>query len=285
MAGSDEESTPSSSTGFLKLENKRQVNKEAKDETEKVAEARQQLYASLEQPCSVNHNNMCVIEYRVTSEAEVSLVLTKSKGKLWTYMGVTIAGERHLYPEEAIFLMSMCAARLYHNGNPLNLVQAFQLLLGHDADLWNRHMLYDHLRRAGYIVVRHAASLSRRKNVSSPSDASVDLPEREPSVDENPYHSLESIYDVHLADSGYTFASKRKPHIRVLVLSADEEVPSADDLVSLQTKFDDDCPFHVACVDGSSISFFQMRAVRTVDLPDETAAVVKRDERREDESD
>lgn len=71
-------------------------------------------------------------------------------------MGIDVAQEKLLFPEEALFLIESNLLSLTVNGVSLSVQEAFQLLLSPENGLTKEeYMVYAHLRRLGYIVVRH----------------------------------------------------------------------------------------------------------------------------------
>ncbi|KAL1226685.1 tRNA-splicing endonuclease subunit [Trichinella spiralis] len=302
-------------------------------------------------PCYVNHCRQCEIDFNPICK---TFILNKMKGKLWKHMGRTVGGKRHLYPEEALYLLCMCAAIVLENGRPLSVAEALHKFF--DESITYEHcVLYFHLRKSGYIVIRHR---SKKKRASAPAACSSceilpaerastsDAPEIpnmssgeeiykspfpdecylpilhhvEPSrktidwslykshsdqSDDDTFHHPSTdplvllkdeakswlehknaveehklspeihdrlqetkpiVYDVYLANSGFTLTSHMNPDHHVMLISPDEPLLTPDEIRQLQAQFSDDRPLHFACVEGDNVIFFNGQISQVADL-------------------
>lgn len=178
-------------------------------------------------------------------EKTKTMMVTKFAGKLIKNMGHTVAGKRHLYPEEALFLMEAAALELIHNGIPLSLAQAHSLLIGDEGVSSNQYMTFSHLTRAGYFVVRYRVPIL--KTVESDATSS-----------DSTTRKLSVVYDVHLGDSGYSMGKEKRPDHRLVIMGADDDSVSVDELRSLKAYVGDDVPFHAAVVDQGDVICFSL---------------------------
>ncbi|KAJ8037601.1 tRNA-splicing endonuclease subunit Sen54 [Holothuria leucospilota] len=86
--------------------------------------------------------------------ADLELIEVKSeKGKFWQTMGYNSGSKKYLYPEEGLFLMELNMFELLHQGVPLSLQQAFELLIPSEFSI-EEYQTYAHLMRLGYITTR-----------------------------------------------------------------------------------------------------------------------------------
>ncbi|KRZ24054.1 tRNA-splicing endonuclease subunit Sen54 [Trichinella pseudospiralis] len=312
------------------------------------------LESTFSSACHVNHCRQCEIDFNPICK---TFILSKVKGKLWKHMGRTVRGKRHLYPEEALYLLCMCAATVFENGRPLSIAEALHKFF--DESITYEHcVLYFHLRRSGYIVIRHRSKKYRDlapaacssceilpaeractsdapeiPNMSSGeeiykspfpdecylpillhvepskktinwslykghSDQSDDDTFCRPSTDPllllkdqakswlEPKNALEEqkllllspeihdklqetkpvVYDVYLANSGFTFTSRMNPDHHVMLIKPDEPLLTPDEIRQLQAQFSDDRPLHFACVEGDNVIFFNAQISQVADL-------------------
>ncbi|KRZ39059.1 tRNA-splicing endonuclease subunit Sen54, partial [Trichinella pseudospiralis] len=307
------------------------------------------LESTFSSACHVNHCRQCEIDFN-----PICKTFILSKGKLWKHMGRTVRGKRHLYPEEALYLLCMCAATVFENGRPLSIAEALHKFF--DESITYEHcVLYFHLRRSGYIVIRHRSKKYRDlapaacssceilpaeractsdapeiPNMSSGeeiykspfpdecylpillhvepskktinwslykghSDQSDDDTFCRPSTDPllllkdqakswlEPKNALEEqklspeihdklqetkpvVYDVYLANSGFTFTSRMNPDHHVMLIKPDEPLLTPDEIRQLQAQFSDDRPLHFACVEGDNVIFFNAQISQVADL-------------------
>ncbi|XP_046573391.1 tRNA-splicing endonuclease subunit Sen54-like [Haliotis rubra] len=78
----------------------------------------------------------------------------KEMGKFWSHMGFVDESRKWLFPEEALFLMETTVLEVYYGGVPLSIQEAYVRLLGEDVSV-EEYQTYAHLRRLGYVVLRH----------------------------------------------------------------------------------------------------------------------------------
>ncbi|XP_005106386.1 tRNA-splicing endonuclease subunit Sen54 [Aplysia californica] len=83
-----------------------------------------------------------------------NLVNVDKPGKFWSHMGFTDKRRNWLYPEEALFLMEINALEVSQNGIPMSIQEAYDLFLDDEMGL-TEYQVFSHLRRLGYVVVRH----------------------------------------------------------------------------------------------------------------------------------
>jgi len=145
-----------------------------------------------------------------------------------------------------LFLMEGASLELLHNGLPISLTQAYSLLMAGENLSWNQHVTYSHLTRSGHIVVRYGGS-----------PEFVQVTDRKLSI----------VYDVHLADSGYALKkTEQSPDHRLVIMGADEEPLSLDELRLLRTITGDNVPLHVAVVDQGDVLYFNLDWVVMPDI-------------------
>ncbi|XP_052267307.1 tRNA-splicing endonuclease subunit Sen54-like isoform X2 [Dreissena polymorpha] len=93
---------------------------------------------------------------------ESRLVEIEHEGKsFWKNMGFTRNGRKFLHPEEALFLMEMNVLQVWYNFLPMSIEGAYCRFLGPTLTL-EFHQVYAHLRRMGYVVIRHRGKLASR---------------------------------------------------------------------------------------------------------------------------
>ncbi|XP_063445841.1 tRNA-splicing endonuclease subunit Sen54-like [Mytilus trossulus] len=85
--------------------------------------------------------------------------LHKELGKFWVYMGFVDKSRKWLYPEEALFLMETNTMEVMYKGLPLSIQQAYQCFFSTEVTL-EQYQVYTHLRRLGYVLVRHQGRLN-----------------------------------------------------------------------------------------------------------------------------
>ncbi|XP_071106541.1 tRNA-splicing endonuclease subunit Sen54-like [Haliotis cracherodii] len=78
----------------------------------------------------------------------------KEMGKFWSHMGFVDESRKWLFPEEALFLTETTVLEVYYGGVPLSIQEAYVRLLGVDISV-EEYQTYAHLRRLGYVVLRH----------------------------------------------------------------------------------------------------------------------------------
>lgn len=89
--------------------------------------------------------------------------LEKEMGKFWTYMGFIDSSRKWLFPEEALFLMETNTLVVNYKGLPLSIQQAYAAFLGSVTMTTDCYLVYSHLRRLGYVVLRHQGCLDVTK--------------------------------------------------------------------------------------------------------------------------
>ncbi|KAK7111807.1 hypothetical protein V1264_011381 [Littorina saxatilis] len=95
-----------------------------------------------------------------TWSSEMRLVNLEKTAKFWMKMGFADQQRNWLHPEEALFLMEVNCLDLRHQGLSLSLQEACDLLLHPSCDISEEeYQVYAHLRRLGFIVIRHAGKL------------------------------------------------------------------------------------------------------------------------------
>ncbi|KAL8565506.1 hypothetical protein ACOMHN_049482 [Nucella lapillus] len=95
-----------------------------------------------------------------TWDSEMKLVNIEKTAKFWMKMGFTDSDRNWLHPEEALFLMEVNCLDLIHYGVSLSLQEAYSLLLHPSSNVSEEeYQVFAHLRRLGYIVLRHAGKL------------------------------------------------------------------------------------------------------------------------------
>ncbi|XP_060063341.1 tRNA-splicing endonuclease subunit Sen54-like [Ylistrum balloti] len=85
--------------------------------------------------------------------------LEREMGKFWTYMGFVDSSRKWLFPEEALFLMETNTLVVNYKGLPISIQQAYTAFLGTVALTTECYQVYSHLRRLGYVVLRHQGCL------------------------------------------------------------------------------------------------------------------------------
>ncbi|XP_033741062.1 tRNA-splicing endonuclease subunit Sen54-like isoform X2 [Pecten maximus] len=85
--------------------------------------------------------------------------LEREMGKFWTYMGFVDSSRKWLFPEEALFLMETNTLVVNYKGLPLSIQQAYAAFLGTVSMTTECYQVYAHLRRLGYVVLRHQGCL------------------------------------------------------------------------------------------------------------------------------
>ncbi|KAL5019093.1 hypothetical protein ScPMuIL_004815 [Solemya velum] len=83
-------------------------------------------------------------------------------GKFWTHMGFIDHNRKWLYPEEALFLMESGALEVSFMGVPLSIQQGYTAFLSESISL-EEYQVYAHLRRHGYVVLRHQGKIDITK--------------------------------------------------------------------------------------------------------------------------
>ncbi|KAL3876800.1 hypothetical protein ACJMK2_034594 [Sinanodonta woodiana] len=83
----------------------------------------------------------------------------KEKGKFWIHMGFVDVKRKWLYPEEALFLMETSVLEVWYRGLPISLQQACTFFLVGSLSM-EQYQVYSHLRRIGYVVLRHQGRLN-----------------------------------------------------------------------------------------------------------------------------
>ncbi|KAK3599317.1 hypothetical protein CHS0354_028683 [Potamilus streckersoni] len=83
----------------------------------------------------------------------------KEKGKFWIHMGFVDVKRKWLYPEEALFLMETSVLEVWYRGLPISLQQAYTFFLVGSLSM-EQYQVYLHLRRIGYVVLRHQGRLN-----------------------------------------------------------------------------------------------------------------------------
>ncbi|XP_076442668.1 uncharacterized protein LOC143281321 [Babylonia areolata] len=93
-------------------------------------------------------------------DSEMKLVNIEKTAKFWMKMGFANNDRNWLHPEEALFLMEVNCLEVMHNGVSLSLQEAYSLLLHPSCNISEEeYQVFAHLRRLGYIVLRHAGKL------------------------------------------------------------------------------------------------------------------------------
>ncbi|OWF52640.1 tRNA-splicing endonuclease subunit Sen54 [Mizuhopecten yessoensis] len=85
--------------------------------------------------------------------------LEREMGKFWTYMGFEDSSRKWLFPEEALFLMETNTLVVNYKGLPLSIQQAYSAFFGTVTMTSECYQVYAHLRRLGYVVLRHQGCL------------------------------------------------------------------------------------------------------------------------------
>ncbi|CAG0884216.1 unnamed protein product [Darwinula stevensoni] len=120
-------------------------------EAKEIQQLLDQRKAVLAAPCIYKLSDVILGEYN----PELGLVmLKKTAGKKWGYMGLSLKSQTYLYPEEAIFLMEMKMMELVHEGIPISTQRAFNLLLT-SCDSLEQYKVYAYLSQEGYKVMRY----------------------------------------------------------------------------------------------------------------------------------
>ncbi|XP_060575614.1 tRNA-splicing endonuclease subunit Sen54-like [Ruditapes philippinarum] len=70
------------------------------------------------------------------------------------HMGFDEKKRKWLYPEEALFLLEIGVLEIWYLGLPLSIQEAYSTLIGDKIQL-EYYQVYSHLRRIGYVVLRH----------------------------------------------------------------------------------------------------------------------------------
>ncbi|KAK3090756.1 hypothetical protein FSP39_014356 [Pinctada imbricata] len=84
--------------------------------------------------------------------------LHKEMGKFWAQMGFVDEKRMWLYPEEALYLMESNILEVWYRGLPVSIQQAYVAFLNTDMSD-DEYQVYAHLRRLGYVVIRHQGKL------------------------------------------------------------------------------------------------------------------------------
>ncbi|XP_062566451.1 tRNA-splicing endonuclease subunit Sen54-like [Saccostrea cucullata] len=87
--------------------------------------------------------------------------LHKEMGKFWSCMGFSDKSRKWLYPEEALFLMETNTLEVCYKGLPVSIQQAYTEFLKNFR--FEEYLVYAHLRRIGYVVLRHQGRLLSTK--------------------------------------------------------------------------------------------------------------------------
>ncbi|XP_061169079.1 tRNA-splicing endonuclease subunit Sen54-like [Saccostrea echinata] len=87
--------------------------------------------------------------------------LHKEMGKFWSCMGFSDKSRKWLYPEEALFLMETNTLEVWYKGLPVSIQQAYTEFLKNFK--FEEYLVYAHLRRIGYVVLRHQGRLLSTK--------------------------------------------------------------------------------------------------------------------------
>ncbi|KAK7501429.1 hypothetical protein BaRGS_00007233 [Batillaria attramentaria] len=96
-----------------------------------------------------------------TWNADLKLVNIEKTAKFWMKMGFADQHRNWLHPEEALFLMEVNCLDVSYDGLRLSLQEAYSLFLAPVTDVTvEEYQVYGHLRRLGYIVIRHAGKQS-----------------------------------------------------------------------------------------------------------------------------
>ncbi|XP_045212212.2 tRNA-splicing endonuclease subunit Sen54-like [Mercenaria mercenaria] len=72
----------------------------------------------------------------------------------WEHMGFVDKKRKWLYPEEALFLIETGVLEMWYQGLPVSIQEAYSTLIGEKLQL-EYYQVYAHLRRIGYVVLRH----------------------------------------------------------------------------------------------------------------------------------
>ncbi|XP_052788282.1 tRNA-splicing endonuclease subunit Sen54-like [Mya arenaria] len=122
---------------------------------EKFHEERERV---LQEPRVHKKQDLAVGEWN----ADLNLVeLRKEMRNFWQVMGFTNTARKWLHPEEALFLIETNVLQVLHEGLPLSMQEAWQLLLGNTVTM-EFYQVYTHLRRIGYVVLRHQGRISTK---------------------------------------------------------------------------------------------------------------------------
>ncbi|PVD37450.1 hypothetical protein C0Q70_00040 [Pomacea canaliculata] len=93
-------------------------------------------------------------------DEKTGLVSIEKTAKFWMKMGFVENNHNWLYPEEALFLMEVNCLEVQHHGLSLSLQEAYNLFLWPNTTLsLEEYQVYAHLRRLGYVVLRHSGKL------------------------------------------------------------------------------------------------------------------------------
>lgn len=94
--------------------------------------------------------------------AQKLVELEKEMRNFWEHMGFVDKKRKWLFPEEALFLMETNVLEVWYKGMPISIQQAYTMFTGMTFPL-EHYQVYSHLRRIGYVVLRHQQRLSSTK--------------------------------------------------------------------------------------------------------------------------
>ncbi|KAF7259553.1 hypothetical protein EG68_02705 [Paragonimus skrjabini miyazakii] len=86
--------------------------------------------------------------------------LQKIRGKYFRFFGLTVNGEPHLHPEEAVYLAQADRLQIWDRSMPMSLMQIYTQLL--DSKTYPQYLIYAKLLRRGFVLRKryHPSSYS-----------------------------------------------------------------------------------------------------------------------------
>lgn len=85
--------------------------------------------------------------------------LHREMRSFWEHMGFTDDKRKWLYPEEALFLMETNVMQVLYKSWPLSIQEGYSMFVD-DMFPLEFYQVYSHLRRIGYVVLRHRGRLN-----------------------------------------------------------------------------------------------------------------------------
>uniref|UniRef100_A0A8C6S7R3 TSEN54 tRNA splicing endonuclease subunit n=1 Tax=Neogobius melanostomus TaxID=47308 RepID=A0A8C6S7R3_9GOBI len=85
---------------------------------------------------------------------EQIIELETPAGKFWQTMGFSANGKQCLLPEEALFLMECGNVQVFYQGLPFSIQDGYEKFLSVNSISFNQYLVYGHLKRLGYVVLR-----------------------------------------------------------------------------------------------------------------------------------